>query len=204
MAKRTITPRGVNLMYMCNNCFRLFNEKKLKEINMRCPDCGDMGELVEIDGPIANDISLMNMKGYITEYCCAGHMVLDKGLRTNEFYVSFTPIVDDIVPWLLKHTPDGMKFDVYDITSSNDYCYKHRMLMSPRMHEFLDDLYEEKKVISVSENGEPSEYEYTGLTLDRYNMYAKWRHDIHQYIFRKWVSIIPNLHKNKEIIECLK
>ena len=204
------TPRGVDVMYMCTRCFRLYNPDKAKEMSMSCAECDKdfeyelVNQLAEIDEPIARDIALMNRKGYITEFCCAGHPAfrLNGEITTNEFYVTFLPIVDEILPWLLKHTPDGMKFDVYDTTSYDECCYKHRVWMGPRMHEFIDDLFD-KKVISVDEDGEPNDYQYTGLTLERYNKYEKWRAEIHQFVFHKWVVMLPDLYKKKDLLEFL-
>ena len=45
----------------------------------------DDGEYVEIDEAIAQAISLLNMKGYKTEFCCSGHPYLSSYHSKNVF-----------------------------------------------------------------------------------------------------------------------
>lgn len=67
-------------MYLCLNCY----EKK--------PDCKcKKGTFVSIDKNIIEIISLLNKKGYETQYCCGGHITKEsvKEKKPFEIYISF-------------------------------------------------------------------------------------------------------------------
>ena len=55
---------GVDIMLVCNRCFRPLKDCK----------CNRIPTLVEIDDDILEHIRLLNEKGYYTEYCCSGHL----------------------------------------------------------------------------------------------------------------------------------
>ena len=91
--------------YLCLTCFNEYRGEALKLDNplydgyhYRCPDkkCGDIN-LVEIDDLILPIIKLLNMKGYMTVYCCSSHSYELKQ-RPNT-YISFKKeCLPDIVP----------------------------------------------------------------------------------------------------------
>lgn len=56
--------------YICENCFHI--QKRFRKL--KCEEC--KGNTFYCDEWIAPTISLLNKKGYFTEYCCSGHPVL--------------------------------------------------------------------------------------------------------------------------------
>lgn len=79
--------------YLCLKCYEEFNKEGLditKHIgyNYRCPvaSCGGY-TVAEIDDLILPIIRELNLKGYITKYCCSGHSY-QTGLNPN-VYISF-------------------------------------------------------------------------------------------------------------------
>ena len=95
--------------YMCPYCFKLYKLKEAKKMAFHCCDT-----LVGIDKDIAEDIALMNKKGYQTEYCCAGHLIeCDDGkFDHSALYVALYPIRRCGVYWLLRHIPPGFSIDI--------------------------------------------------------------------------------------------
>ena len=56
-------------MYLCLDCFEVYNTPF-----EHCPKASCDGQVVEIDELILPAIIEFNKKGYITEFCCSGHM----------------------------------------------------------------------------------------------------------------------------------
>ena len=57
------------MAYMCMGCYEVY------DWNMEmCPKTGCEGNIVEIDELMLPIIKMLNQKGYITEYCCSGHV----------------------------------------------------------------------------------------------------------------------------------
>lgn len=83
--------------YMCSNCFCIVSSIDISEQKLikgiknkysveeyKCNKCKTCS-VVEIDDIVMKAIQILNNKGYITEYCCSGH--LDES-DTNT-YISF-------------------------------------------------------------------------------------------------------------------
>ena len=56
-------------MYLCLDCLEVYNTPF-----EHCPKASCDGRIVEIDELILPAIIEFNRKGYITEFCCSGHM----------------------------------------------------------------------------------------------------------------------------------
>ena len=56
-------------MYLCLNCLEVYNTPF-----EHCPKASCDGRIVEIDELILPAIIEFNRKGYITEFCCSGHI----------------------------------------------------------------------------------------------------------------------------------
>lgn len=92
------------LTFMCTHCFDVYTVKipdieydsnqlrfevysdKFKPEN--CPCCGMKNSMVYIDKDIVYYIQSLNKKGYITTFCCAGHL---NGSYATEPYIRFGP-----------------------------------------------------------------------------------------------------------------
>lgn len=87
-------------IYMCPCCYKIYDSNWLKIENgcCRCPDLecnsADMS-LFEIDELMIEPIRILNQKGYITEYCCSGHVFNKSSRAYIKFYSECTP---DTVP----------------------------------------------------------------------------------------------------------
>lgn len=57
------------MAYLCLDCFEVY------DILLKyCPKKSCQGKMVEVDELMLPTIILLNQKGYITEYCCSGHI----------------------------------------------------------------------------------------------------------------------------------
>ena len=61
------------MAYMCMGCYEIYNE----DLGV-CPKANCAGTVVEIDELMLPAIRLLNQKGYLTAFCCSGH-VYDNG-----------------------------------------------------------------------------------------------------------------------------
>lgn len=89
------------LAFMCTHCFDVCtinvpdieydsNQMRFESYSNRfkpkhCPCCGMRNSMIYIDKDIVRHIQSLNKKGYITTFCCAGH--LDGGCATEAYVV---------------------------------------------------------------------------------------------------------------------
>jgi len=100
-------------MLLCLNCYELFDEKCLdfdynRDYNW-CPklDCG--GDLIQVDELFVPIIIELNKKGYMTHYCCSGH-IHEGHCGGISSYIWFYP--DNNVKDIIKNNlPKNYKFD---------------------------------------------------------------------------------------------
>lgn len=83
-----------------------------------CEECGEyIEEFITIDGDIAATISLLNQKGWKTEFCCAGHKNSTSAyiyFRRNH-YLKYIAIL-----------PKGWKIDVEDYVRKRDFIIRSK------------------------------------------------------------------------------
>jgi len=65
-------------------------------------DC--YGDVVEIDELFVPVITELNRKGYITQYCCSGHVTGNGGLHSYIYFEDYTPLPS--LPKGYKHDQD--------------------------------------------------------------------------------------------------
>lgn len=96
-------------------------------IDGECDGCHDyIDQYINIDAEIAPAISILNKKGWKTEYCCAGHQY-ERGYSSA--YISFTSDA------LLKYNPmlllpTGWRVDIHKYTQS------HKLVMRSKQGEY--------------------------------------------------------------------
>lgn len=64
-----------------------------------CPKAGCEGSVVEIDELMVPTIKLLNEKGYMTEYCCSGHVYGNGGSA----YICLTELMTEVLDAEDKH-----------------------------------------------------------------------------------------------------
>lgn len=103
------------IAYMCPLCYKIvyINGKydynintNIEEFNFytefiyNCPCCDHTVKGIELDPNIAESISELNRKGYITEFCCEGH--ISKKNYQDPPYISFSTYYNSIKNLLPK------------------------------------------------------------------------------------------------------
>lgn len=105
--------------YYCPNCGGVYLGKALNleygpcNWAVRCPNASCDGEAFEIDEEMIIPIKILRQKGYITSYCCSGHVYTSN----NGGYIRFdTDFIE-----MPETSPDGWFFD-----GSNTIRYRDR------------------------------------------------------------------------------
>lgn len=78
---------------LCLDCFSVYDAEFLKY--PYCPkiNCDRNTELIELDELMIEPIKILNQKGYVTEYCCSGHLYenfLSTYIMFNKHYMPTT------------------------------------------------------------------------------------------------------------------
>jgi hypothetical protein len=116
-------------MLVCLDCNTAYHQKTIK--NNMCKNKECCGDIVQIDELIVPAIIELNRKGYITKYCCSGH--LQEDLDTVSSYIYFE---DDAI---LTSYPIGY---IHDMDAE---CYTHLEWYKPNntiRREFKGDIIE--------------------------------------------------------------
>jgi len=85
---------------LCLNCYKVYNQKTIKNNICKVKEC--YGDVVEIDELFVPVIAELNRKGYITQYCCSGHVAGNSGLHSYIYFEDYT---------FLPSLPEGYKHD---------------------------------------------------------------------------------------------
>lgn len=85
-------------MLLCLKCYKIYNQKTIKNNICKIKTC--QGEVVEIDELFIPSIIELNKKGYITKFCCSGHI--------SNHPNSYIYFVDKTI---LPNLPEGYKYD---------------------------------------------------------------------------------------------
>ena len=166
--------------YFCKFCYKVYNKKEARAIDFHCCD----NPLVDLDEAIADDISIMNRKGYYTDNCCAGHYVKGECARSHP-YINFYVENLDIIPWLLQHRPLGFTYSIQ--------YYENDWRIQINEEEFFD---EEKYGFTLIEE-EDGTCRYT-ISEKEYDEKVGYRDELLRACIREWVWSLPDLHNTEE------
>ena len=76
--------------YLCNVCGTVFDGRMIKEneylYTSECPISSCCGDIFQCDEEMLVPISILNRKGYITDFCCSGHIY---NTNSGGGYISF-------------------------------------------------------------------------------------------------------------------
>lgn len=118
----------------------MYIDKKEYNIYASFEDAKIESPVFEVDELIAPVISILNKKGYHTEYCCSGHMVgiytNDYGIPNDDCYIKFKNYHD------FKVIPDGFDYDVGDIYTIRKYYIGDSLSVYYSILETMKDLLE--------------------------------------------------------------
>lgn len=163
--------------YFCTLCYDLYDENDARKSDFRCPKCKNASAeeyLMPIDEPIADIIQMMNQKGYITQFSCAGHRdPEDSNDSLSIPYIIFKPISLEIAPALLsENKPLG-----FDLTISRDPSNDKEYQFSLRLKsDITDNLYDES------------------FTDEQYNESIEPVFECSRKFLRVWAKWLPNLN----------
>ena len=75
-------------------------------------------EYFEVDDLIAKTISVLNKKGYYTEYCCSGHILEESKMKIKKEINSLTEIPNDAPYKLIKKRKNKFLVEFYPLGAS--------------------------------------------------------------------------------------
>lgn len=169
--------------YFCELCYNSYTEERARKSDFRCPKCTHAAiehYLVPIDEPIIDIIQSMNRKGYITQFCCAGHKDSNVyGDCLSIPYVVFQPIDWKILPVLLYNEPMGFQYEIKR-DQSNVGEYNIDLRIQPDISRNMFNIYKQ------------------ALTEEDYNKYIEPMLDAARNNLRVWVNYLPDLTKDKK------
>lgn len=95
------------MAYICMGCYEVYD----RDLDC-CPKSSCDCQVVEIDELMVPAIIFLNQKGYITEFCCSGH-VYDNGCTSYVCLESFiTEILGDEIESIKKMLPKSWKMEI--------------------------------------------------------------------------------------------
>ena len=109
-------PHCYNIIYMNGKTYSSISSSNIDDfylninLTFMCPFCENRVVGIELDPNIAEDISILNKKGYTTKYCCEGH-ISDHQYITSP-YIYFNNMHYDIAKnlpktWCVDNDYDG-------------------------------------------------------------------------------------------------
>lgn len=127
--------------YICLSCFNEFYKDGLnlnlyKDYRYKCPlcTCGDLN-VVEVDDMLLPIIKKLNLKGYITKYCCSGHSYVNN----TDTYIAFNI---DTVP---KIIPKDFVLENEEYYKENNWTFIGDMICIRKSYEDIpkNEIHEE-------------------------------------------------------------
>ena len=142
------------MAYLCLKCKEIYDnsitqirkteyvENKVKKEWLMCPKSNCFGDVVEIDDLMLPIIKTLNEKGYITEYCCSGHLYEN----APRLYISFKCI------YIFIKKESLSDFNIYDLggrtviekyldkTKNYKDLYNDILESNMRLLEYVDEL----------------------------------------------------------------
>lgn len=82
------------MAYLCMGCYEVYD----RDLG-RCPKSSCDCRVVEVDELMVPAIILLNQKGYMTEFCCSGH-VYDNGCTS---YVLLDSLITDVLGYEIEN-----------------------------------------------------------------------------------------------------
>jgi hypothetical protein len=108
------------MAYLCMGCYEVYD----RDLG-RCPKRDCDAQVVEIDELMLPTIKILNEKGYITDFCCSGH-IYDNG---GGAYILFDELLTEFleekeINYLKNNLPKGWTFE---IESLDRICFRYRV-----------------------------------------------------------------------------
>lgn len=137
-------------MLVCLDCYELFDKERVKfdyydDWNY-CPKLNCSGDLVEIDELFVPVIIELNKKGYITEFCCSGH-IHEGHCGLVQSYIKFYGY--EIINDYIKENIDKLKdYNLEYNDKDNSVSIRRRFDDKKSMNELLIDICDNAKQIT--------------------------------------------------------
>lgn len=143
---------------MCLTCFEYFDKELIRfhdhfDANNICPKTKCDGDIIEVDELFLPIIKILNQKGYITTYCCSGHI--------TENYSSYIAFDEDIelpnLPPLYQYDKD--KYPHVDWSNkSGSHCIRRDINRTNESAIFNELLKNAKNVLKWAKKLPDSNY----------------------------------------------
>lgn len=139
-------------MYLCFSCFEVYDDEFINSNRNICPKRRCSGKIRQIDELMIPTIIELNKKGYVTEFCCSGHLYT----RTVDPYISFAR--------------------EYLFSSLPEHWYQNRIPLDPKFKKFKVRL--GGKIINKNTM---NNFELYNLILEVNKSIYKWALDLPEY-----------------------
>ena len=136
-------PHCYNIIYMNGKTYSSISSSNIDDfylninLTFMCPFCENRVVGIELDPNIAEDISILNKKGYTTKYCCEGHISDHQYISAP--YIYFNNTHDDITKNLPKTWNVDTEYDHFVIRGDINNS-KKKILED--LHKMVEELQE--------------------------------------------------------------
>ena len=124
------------MAFMCMECYEVY------DCSMEfCPKSGCDGSVFEIDELMLPTIKMLNEKGYLTEYCCSGH-VYDNCCGAYVCLIDFmTEVLDEEEKQkMMSMLPKSWKMSIDNYNRINFRCYLNDNLRETDVVAYYEEL----------------------------------------------------------------